>query len=358
MWIDKKPNIDDHILKREPGWLRDLALNYQFFTEERDREVSRLKSGLVALRHQTTHLQRIIHSMRETKKKHEEQIPYLKEKKVELELELETIGGSLLVIFNAANSRPLDSPDDQAQGIRLIDRFRTVRLPASAATPKASPSSSHKATPRQKESSPRARSVPQPKPVKRGKPLHPPRLTYPAMSGEFPPIPTTTPTLQPLSMIRKPAAGSKAPVPRHLVSSSSTASNFCRVCSKVDFEGEGKGDPKTAPTMLECASCGGKYHMGCLDPPMLKKPPTGYVWTCVDCESGTSSIGEEEPDLEATTARTRSKTSSLPAAKKTFDEQLEEIETREIVEKFKIREKQQKGSRSRGSSSPDRDFRQ
>jgi len=323
-WIETKPDLENKVVAREKGWLRDLAVNYMLFSEERDREEARLRSGLVALSNQTTHLQRNIHTMRETKRRHEEQVPLLKEKKVRLEKEMEEIHSSLLIIYNAANSRPLDTPEEATPHKRIIDRFRSKRLPPQPVakilvSPRASPKQSARA---------------QGKTVKRGKPLHPPRRVEPPMSANFPDIPTTTPTLQPLSMIKRPVSGSKTSSFLSRPKDGSLSSNFCRTCSKVEYEGTGRGDA------LECASCGGKYHMGCLEPPMMKKPPLGYVWTCVDCESGTSSLGEEEElDLEATTKRTRSKTSSLPAAKKTFDEQLEEIETREIVEKFKHREK-------------------
>lgn len=38
--------------------------------------------------------------------------------------------------------------------------------------------------------------------------------------------------------------------------------------------------------LVECAQCGQWYHMGCLTPPLVKKPTRGYSWSCAGCSVG------------------------------------------------------------------------
>lgn len=202
--------------------------------------------------------------MREAKRKFEEQIPASKESKKLIEQELEELKSSLTTIFNAAHSNPLDQP--LAPSTKIIDQFRSVPIPsAKAATPRGG-------------STPKNAAKASPSPVRRGKPLLPARVIYPKMSADFPEIPNKNPTLQPLTLVKRSSSRTPATsTPKPALPSS----NLCRVCANADYQREGRGDPATAPYLLECATCSGKFHMGCLEPPMEKRPRVGYVWSCV-----------------------------------------------------------------------------
>lgn len=54
---------------------------------------------------------------------------------------------------------------------------------------------------------------------------------------------------------------------------SSTLSCHCGIC----------GEWCLGPESVVCGVCHGHYHMLCLDPPLLKKPSRGFLWSCAPC---------------------------------------------------------------------------
>ena len=52
---------------------------------------------------------------------------------------------------------------------------------------------------------------------------------------------------------------------------------LCSICQQVRDKSGGK--------LIQCSTCRTYFHTLCLDPPIEKGIPRGYVWHCTDCDS-------------------------------------------------------------------------
>ncbi|KAI8825023.1 uncharacterized protein EV422DRAFT_242528 [Fimicolochytrium jonesii] len=89
----------------------------------------------------------------------------------------------------------------------------------------------------------------------------------------------------------------------------------CNICGVFEAANVQRKTP-IARQLVNCSNCEKSFHMGCLDPPMKKRPPRGYAWRCLDCDTTPESESfPDSPDSEVT--------APLPKRRRTAPERYE-----------------------------------
>lgn len=171
-------------------------------------------------------------------------------------------------------------------------------------------------------------------------------ITPPPKHSEYDSHPVVTRSRSPSTNTSPNSQKNKGSSPNKYQTNRSISFFGCAICGSFEYnpknwnnqdsnhvDGGSKANipGNTAHLFVECDMCHKKYHMGCLNPPMLVKPKFGYVWHCKECDSGASTSTDEEAEHNMekekeqgekqveeggeTLPRTRSKTSSLPPKK-------------------------------------------
>ncbi|CDH49796.1 phd finger and bah domain-containing protein [Lichtheimia corymbifera JMRC:FSU:9682] len=71
---------------------------------------------------------------------------------------------------------------------------------------------------------------------------------------------------------------------------------------------------------VKCAACQNNYHMSCVNPPLLRKPPKGFAWQCAFCSrkefQDVDTIKSQQQSSNKPAPRTTNATTTKPVAKR------------------------------------------
>ncbi|KAJ3333971.1 PHD finger protein 14 [Blyttiomyces sp. JEL0837] len=89
--------------------------------------------------------------------------------------------------------------------------------------------------------------------------------------------------------------------PNRRISVSYHAVGTCNICG-VDKRATDSPEPRAegkksqADNLIKCEDCMNVFHWGCLDPPINKRHPRGYLWRCHECDAKFQAEEDEEEE--------------------------------------------------------------